>query len=131
MPRPHERTTTSLATALLTLFFAHCSLAEATADIELQPCRLEASTGAGATSARCGWLDVPEDRSRRTGRHIRLHVAVVPALSLNPAPDPFVFITGGPGQAPSEEYPTFGAAFERIRRVRDILLVDQRGTGLS
>lgn len=117
---------------LLTLCaFAHVSAAETPRRIELTACRLEANVGAGATSARCGWLDVPEDRSRPQRRHIRLHVALVPALSLNPAPDPFVFITGGPGQAPSEEYPTFGAAFERIRRVRDILLIDQRGTGRS
>ncbi|MET0661299.1 MAG: alpha/beta hydrolase [Steroidobacteraceae bacterium] len=131
MSRPSKRAYRSLLTALLTLFAARDALAESAARIELTPCRLEANVGAGATSARCGWFDVPEDRSRPQGRHIRLHVAVVPALSLNPAPDPFVFITGGPGQAPSEEYPTFGAAFERIRRVRDILLLDQRGTGLS
>ncbi len=104
---------------------------DSTSTLQLTDCRIEASVGGGATQARCGWLEVPENRAQPRGRHIRLHVAVVPALSLNPAPDPFVFITGGPGQAPSEEFPTFGAAFERIRRVRDILLVDQRGTGRS
>lgn len=107
------------------------SAAERKDALQLTPCRIEATVGAGATDARCGWLAVPEDRDHPDGRHIRLHVALVPALSLSPAPDPFVFITGGPGQAPSEEYPTFGAAFERIRRMRDILLIDQRGTGRS
>jgi pimeloyl-ACP methyl ester carboxylesterase len=99
--------------------------------LELKPCRLEARVGVGATNANCGWLEVPEDRSDPTSRRIRLHVAVVPALSLEPAPDPLVFIPGGPGQAPSEEFLSVAGAFERIRRQRDILLLDQRGTGRS
>lgn len=121
----------ALSALALAFFVQPLPAAEPTSTLPLQPCRLEAAVGAGATDAYCGWLEVPEDRNRPQGRRIRLHVARVPALSLSPAPDPLVFITGGPGQAPSEEYPTFGAAFERIRRVRDIVLVDQRGTGRS
>jgi pimeloyl-ACP methyl ester carboxylesterase len=134
MPRPAILLDVNRFFALIVFCLLCCGSAQSAEQpttLSLRDCRIEASVGAGATTARCGWLAVPEDRNRPTGRHIRLHVAVVPALSLNPAPDPFVFITGGPGQAPSEEYPGFGAAFERIRRERDILLVDQRGTGRS
>ena len=60
-----------------------------------------------------------------------LHVAVVAALSLEPAPDPLVPIAGGPGQASTDFYAANVAAFEKIRRNRDILLLDQRGTGQS
>jgi pimeloyl-ACP methyl ester carboxylesterase len=60
-----------------------------------------------------------------------LFVAVVPALSLEPAADPLVPIAGGPGQASSEFYAGFASAFEEIRRDRDIVLLDQRGTGQS
>ena len=82
-------------------------------------------------AARCGWLEVAEDREQPTGRKIRLHVAVVPALRLQPAPDPLFVLSGGPGQAASDFYTALSSAFVRIRRDRDIVLVDQRGTGRS
>jgi pimeloyl-ACP methyl ester carboxylesterase len=82
-------------------------------------------------AAECGTLSVPEDRSRPESRRIDLRIAIVRAVSRNPAPDPLVFFTGGPGQAATESYVTVRAAFRRIQRDRDILLVDQRGTGGS
>jgi hypothetical protein len=48
-------------------------------------------------TARCGFLVVPENRSRPEGRTIRLAVMIVPAVSTQPAPDPIVHLTGGPG----------------------------------
>jgi len=62
---------------------------------------------------------------------LELRVAVVAALSLEPAPDPLVPIAGGPGQASSDFYAASREAFEKIRRNRDIVLLDQRGTGAS
>jgi pimeloyl-ACP methyl ester carboxylesterase len=62
---------------------------------------------------------------------IDLKVAVIPALSLEPATDPFVPIAGGPGQSTIKFYAGWTDAFERIRQDRDILLLDQRGTGES
>src|SRR5690606_3946598 len=71
-------------------------------------------------------------RSRPTRRHsIRLHVAIIPALRLKPAPDPLYIISGGPGQAASELYLSMAPALARIRRDRDVVIVDQRGTGRS
>jgi pimeloyl-ACP methyl ester carboxylesterase len=131
MSRPWLAAITLLLSALCVSSAVPARTASNASGLQLTDCRLEASVGAGAANARCGWIEVPEDRAAPNGRRIRLHVAVVPALTLNPAADPFVFITGGPGQAPSEEYPTFGATFERIRRTRDIVLIDQRGTGRS
>ncbi len=58
-------------------------------------------------------------------------MAVVPALNLEPAADPLVPIAGGPGQASTEFYAGTANAFEAVRRNRDIVLVDQRGTGKS
>ena len=52
-------------------------------------------------AARCGYLVVPENRSRPAGRSIRLAVAIVPALSRRPAPDPVVYLAGGPAAARS------------------------------
>lgn len=62
---------------------------------------------------------------------LSLHVAVVPAMRLQPAADPLFILSGGPGQAASDYYLSIGPAFARIRRDRDIVLVDQRGTGRS
>jgi pimeloyl-ACP methyl ester carboxylesterase len=95
--------------------------------LELEPCRLE---GLGV-AARCGSLQVFEDRASAQGRRIALRVAVVPALASSPRPDPLFLLVGGPGQAATEA----GAQVaERLREVlshRDIVLVDQRGTGQS
>ncbi len=62
---------------------------------------------------------------------LELRVAVVAALSLQPTLDPLVPIAGGPGQASSDFYATSSESFEKIRRNRDIVLLDQRGTGRS
>ena len=65
------------------------------------------------------------------GATIELFIARVPALNAAPQDDPLVVIAGGPGQAATDFYPPVRAAFEPIRRDRDILLIDQRGTGRS
>lgn len=86
---------------------------------------------AARAGARCGTLSVPEDRARPDGRTIALKVAVIPALAPKPAPDPLFILAGGPGQAATEVGPLMLAALEDIRRERDVVLVDQRGTGSS
>jgi pimeloyl-ACP methyl ester carboxylesterase len=82
-------------------------------------------------AARCGTLDVAEDRSRPGGRRIGLAIAVVPAEGARPAPDPVFVLAGGPGQSIREVFPAIAPAFSRITRERDLVLVDQRGTGGS
>ena len=99
--------------------------------ITLQPCQLAAPGSSTRLPAECGTLTVYEDRAAQSGRQITLHVAVIPALSRNPAPDPLFFITGGPGGAATQDYLPVRSAFRRINEDRDIVLVDQRGTGQS
>src|SRR5215212_7110813 len=80
-------------------------------------------------TARCGSFIVPENRSVDTGRMIRLAVAIVPARSSTPAPDPIVHLTGGPGGvAIGEAQKLVDAGFNRDR---DLILMDQRGTLFS
>lgn len=79
----------------------------------------------------CGRYGVYEDRAARRGRKISLHVVVLPAKTAEVAPDPLVYLAGG-GVLPATEYVAFFArAFPNLRQHRDILLVDQRGTGES
>ncbi len=114
------------AFAAVTLFAACTGGSERSATIGLADCRLPKL----ATSARCGSLEVPEDRSKSGGRSIRLFVAVLPANTLTPKPDPLVILAGGPGQS-ATSLAAFASRLVDVRRTRDIVLVDQRGTGRS
>ncbi|MGH9391747.1 MAG: hypothetical protein ACRD1Z_19270, partial [Vicinamibacteria bacterium] len=58
--------------------------------LALESCQLGAAGSPSRLAARCGVLRVPEDRSKRDGRSIDLRIAVVPAVSRNPARDPLV-----------------------------------------
>ncbi|HEX6163183.1 MAG TPA: alpha/beta hydrolase [Vicinamibacterales bacterium] len=98
--------------------------------LALAPCSLEGVTG----QARCGTYAVREDRAATGGstRTIDLSVIVLEALEpANELPDPFFMLAGGPGDAPSFNARFFSRVFHDIRRKRDIVLVDLRGTGRS
>jgi len=110
------------------LLFASSSLAQS---LELTDCRISAGPGAPSMKARCGKLIRPLDPAGAVPGEVELKVAVVPALNLTPDPDPVVPIAGGPGQGAIQFYTSYSRAFEDVRRNRDILLVDQRGTGES
>jgi pimeloyl-ACP methyl ester carboxylesterase len=99
--------------------------------LPLAPCQLGNALSAERVAARCGTLEVPEDHDRPGGRRIALRVAVIDAESTQAEPDPVFLLAGGPGQAATEAFPPAMAAFTRVNRHRDLVLVDQRGTGGS
>jgi len=74
---------------------------------------------------------VPEDRSSPAGRQIDLRVAVILAVAAVPEPDPLFPLDGGPGQAATDDLGWTASIFRGIHENRDIVLVDQRGTGGS
>jgi pimeloyl-ACP methyl ester carboxylesterase len=79
----------------------------------------------------CGTYEVFENRAVKTGRKINLNIVVLPAKTSDVEPDPLVFLAGG-GVAPATGYAGyFSIAFSDLRQHRDILLIDQRGTGGS
>jgi len=81
---------------------------------------------------KCGKFEVFEDRESKTGRKIALNILFLPALTDKPAPDPVFFMAGGPGQSIVAVMPTARKdLLAKIRRERDVVLVDQRGTGDS
>lgn len=96
--------------------------------IPLEACRL-----ASGVAAQCGTVTVFENRDTQTGRTIDLNVAVLAATGSSNVvePDPLFLLAGGPGQAAVEVYPNAAFLFEEVNRTRDIVLVDQRGTGDS
>jgi len=106
---------------------AGCARSEPTGLGRLRPC---ASTD-GPTDAFCGSLPVYEDRAARSGRRISLNIVVLPSVATEAQPDPLVFLAGGPGQAAAQMARDIREIFHPILRRRDIVLVDQRGTGKS
>jgi pimeloyl-ACP methyl ester carboxylesterase len=99
--------------------------------VDMADCQLTAPGLTATVKARCGTWTVPEDRANAGGRKVNLRVAIVASVSRSPAPDPLFFVAGGPGQAATESFVVLAGAFEQIRQKRDIVLVDQRGTGQS
>jgi pimeloyl-ACP methyl ester carboxylesterase len=85
----------------------------------------------GLTEARCGTLDVFEDRRSTTGRKIAINVVVLPALE-GRAGDPVFWLEGGPGGAATEAIGPVSQQYLRgFRDHHDLVFVDQRGTGKS
>ena len=82
---------------------------------------------------RCGKYEVYEDRVAQAGRRISLNIVVAPALSATPAKDPVFWLHGGPGAAATQTVPAAakGGFLGQLREDRDVVFVDQRGTGNS
>jgi pimeloyl-ACP methyl ester carboxylesterase len=112
----------------LTWFAAACNntLSHRSLD-RLHPCL----SSEGPTDALCGTVTVFENRHTAIGRQIQLWVVVLPSLSNTPSDDPLFFLAGGPGQAAAQLASQIRAVFRQVQRTRDIVLVDQRGTGKS
>lgn len=90
------------------------------------PCPRTADPVPALETARCGTLTVPENRSRPKGRKITLSVAIVPAATRRPAPDPIVWFAGGPGDDAISEIQL--ALDGDLNRDRDLVFMSQRGT---
>jgi len=99
--------------------------------LELAPCRISDMRGLVSVTARCGKFSVPEDSEDPDGRRIELAVAVVPAIATRAKPDPLFLLAGGPGQGAIEGFVPHLDEFAGIHRERDLVMVDQRGTGGS
>jgi pimeloyl-ACP methyl ester carboxylesterase len=95
--------------------------------LTLAPCRLDGME----EPARCGTWTVPEDRANPGGRRIGLRVVVLPATGPARRTDPLAVLAGGPGESAVAMAAAVALWFADLRRERDILLVDQRGTGRS
>jgi pimeloyl-ACP methyl ester carboxylesterase len=119
------------ALAILAILAVPSGAGAAESKIDLTPCRLEHPARMLAVPAECGSVVVPENPREPDGRKIELFVARVPAISLNKSKDPLFLIAGGPGTSAVDLYTSSAGPFERVRRNRDIILLDQRGTGRS
>ena len=99
--------------------------------LELKPCELPQPHSGLSTAAWCAPFEAPEDREHPEGRKIPLRLAVLRSSAQVPADDMVVFLAGGPGQSAVESYPQIAPALQGLLAHRNILLLDQRGTGES
>ena len=102
-----------------------CAATPAHAALPLHKCTVQ------NIAARCGTLSLPENRALPTGRTISLRIVVLPATLGRTHNDPFVYLAGGPGGAATQSAAVVASIWYELRADRDILLVDQRGTGGS
>jgi pimeloyl-ACP methyl ester carboxylesterase len=94
--------------------------------ISLADCRIKDFDGI----ARCAQVSVPEDSAKPEGKKIEIFVTLLPSLSPQPVADPLFLFAGGPGQAASD-LGRLVSTMQSVRKLRNIVLVDQRGTGKS
>lgn len=95
--------------------------------MKLQPC----GPAVAVRGAQCGTYPVWEDRAGKKGRRIGLNVVVLPATGAEREADPVVFLAGGPGQAATTLAVGVNLQYAELRKRRDLVFVDQRGTGKS
>jgi pimeloyl-ACP methyl ester carboxylesterase len=99
--------------------------------LTLTACELGRPDSGLTAAAWCAPFEVPENRTEPHGRKITLKLAVIRSEAQVPARDMLVFLAGGPGQAATETWPTVAPALEPLLAHRNVLLIDQRGTGGS
>ena len=95
--------------------------------LTLENCHL----GEIRSQVQCGKLEVPENYQQPDGDKIAVNFAVLPAIDDSEYKAPLMFLAGGPGQAAVELATGLNRVFRDVRKTRDIILVDQRGTGKS
>ncbi|HEY2780683.1 MAG TPA: alpha/beta hydrolase [Steroidobacteraceae bacterium] len=95
--------------------------------IALASCRIENL----ARAARCGTLDVAENPDKPDGRRLSIGIVVIPAGATPAFSDPIVVLQGGPGEDAISSASFYAERFATLLDHRDLLLVDQRGTGKS
>ncbi|MCW2238329.1 alpha/beta hydrolase [Azospirillum canadense] len=124
----------ALATLLVALMAILAPLpARADARFVPGPCWFTVPDG---EAALCGTVAVPDRRDRPATRAFRLPVAVLLSTAKQPAPDPVLFIEGGPGASPfgageavEERMEAWWELSAPFRRTRNLVLFDPRGVG--
>jgi pimeloyl-ACP methyl ester carboxylesterase len=77
----------------------------------------------------CGELALPLFHDRPEDEKLTVAVRVHPARSRNPDTEAVYVLVGGPGQAATEVGPMLGPVLDGVAKTRDVVFVDQRGTG--
>jgi pimeloyl-ACP methyl ester carboxylesterase len=101
--------------------------ATSTGALRLGSCHLHGVVEA----AQCGAIDVPAKLNDAASRRLTIRFARIPAKAREARPDPLFILAGGPGQSAQDSAVLVPRFFKDVRRFRDVVLVDVRGTGAS
>lgn len=99
--------------------------------VTLSACELAQPNSGLTTAAWCAAFPVPENRADPHSRRITLKLALLRSSAQVASTDMLVFLAGGPGQAATDSAGAIAAVLQPLRAHRDVLLLDQRGTGGS
>lgn len=80
---------------------------------------------------QCGVVQRLLDPARPDGPRIDVHYLLVPAMARNKQPDAVLMLAGGPGQSAIDLAPSVMPLLARLNNRRDLVFIDQRGTGRS
>lgn len=118
-----------LLSASLLIAITHSSWAEKSIQqpLTLKSCYIEGIR----QQVQCGTLVTPENYAKPDGVKIDINFVVLPAIDNSKETHPLMFLAGGPGQAATELASHIFRGFNEIRKTRDLILIDQRGTGQS
>lgn len=100
--------------------------ARAVAQRVATPCPFRAPAG---VRVECGALLLPLDYGHPAGRSVAVSFAIF--RDPRPAPDPILYLAGGPGSPAIEQAVTLWQAWRSFIAGRDFIVVDQRGVGTS
>ncbi len=90
-----------------------------------------ANPPAGFTT-HCGYVKLPQDYDEPAGGSIAIYFIRIKAKVRPPKSDPLVYLVGGPGSSGSRLMQTsFRKYLGAFADERDIIIIDQRGTGES
>ncbi|MDT9001620.1 alpha/beta fold hydrolase [Paucibacter sp. APW11] len=116
-----------LAFAMVAMITGQAAAAAATVPASTTPCRIDGVP----TELQCGVLKRALDPARPQGTQIDVHYVIAPAMARNKQPDPVLVLAGGPGQSAISLAGSVLPRLSRLNNRRDIVLIDQRGTGKS
>lgn len=97
--------------------------------LKFERCHLKSN--ATEIDAQCATLTRPENPNKPDSKTIELFVTKLPSSSPNPEADAFTIIQGGPGGSSVDMAISYHNFLELVRKKRDVIVIDQRGTGRS
>ncbi|MBV7317233.1 alpha/beta hydrolase [Shewanella sp. NIFS-20-20] len=121
------RRSLSLLAATVALATPTWSWAQTSPQASEQPCYVEGIS----EQVLCGQVSVPENAAQADGKKIDIHYVILPAIKNANPEQALLAIAGGPGQSAIENAAGFDRMLKEVRQFKDILLIDQRGTGRS
>ncbi|MDM8527944.1 alpha/beta fold hydrolase [Anaerolineales bacterium HSG24] len=138
---------TTLYLLILTIFLLACNTllsddtspeasnapVSTSSEVGYQPRACPFDVKASDATIECGYLTVPENRSKADHVMIELAVAILRASGSEVAPDPIIYLEGGPGGSALD---SFSSDLETwldhpFQQDHDLIFIDQRGTGYS